>query len=279
MIAYYNRFQYVRESIESAMAQTYPNVELIVIDDGSTEAAYQELMKIPGPRVVRQPNGGVANARNRGLREANGEFVVFLDDDDHLLPGAIASHVEALQAQPDAGLVFSGIREIDETGRVTGGSYLCAPRRNYFLSMLESNPIHCPAAAMLRREAVLAFGGFDATIAPSEDYEMYVKLAHAYPVVRHAGTVAEYRIHGNNVSNDRGKMIRATARALDKLERTLPLTAAQRKRIQLARRRSKLIFNDHKTPWQKVQLLGYRLRSLAQSSPVQMWRERRTARA
>ena len=275
VIAYYNGQQYIREAIASALAQTHPAIELLVVDDGSTDEAHQFLLGIPGPAVIRQPNGGVAVARNRGLHEARGDYLIYLDQDDRLLPEAVASHLRAIPPGTRPGLVFAAIREIDAAGQVTGRPYVCTPRRDYFLSMLESNPIHCPAAAMISREAMLTLGGMDPDVAPSEDFDLYMRLAHRYPVVRHTDTVAEYRIHGANVSHDRAKMIRATNRVMDKVERTMTLTPGQRRRVRLGRLRAAVFFSDHRTPWQQLQLRYFRLRSLLQSSFVDMLRERR----
>ena len=274
VIAFYNGQQYIREAIASALAQTHPAIELIVIDDGSTEDAHQFLRAIPGPTIIRQPNGGVAVARNRGLHEAHGDYLIYLDQDDRLLPDAVASHLRAIPPGARPGLVFAAIRQIDAAGQVTGAPYVCTPRRNYFLSLLESNPIHCPAAAMISREAMLAVGGMDPDVAPSEDFDLYMRLAQRYPVVRHIAVVAEYRIHGANVSHDRAKMIRATNRVLDKAERTMTLTPGERRRVRLGRARAAVFFTDRKSPWQKLQLRYFRLRSLLQSSFVQMLRER-----
>jgi len=274
IMAYYNGQDYIHEAIASALAQTHPAIEVIVIDDGSTEEAHKVLMTIPGPTVVRQANGGVAVARNRGLREARGEYILFLDQDDRLLPDAVASHLRAMAGKPTPGLVFGAIREIDQTGKVTGPPYICAPRRNYFLSLLECNLIHCPAAAMISREAMLALGGMDQNLLCAEDFDLYMRLAQNYPVVRHNDVVAEYRIHGSNASNNRSTMIRATNLVFDKVERTMTLTPGQRRRVRLGRVRANLIFNDQKSPMEKLQMARFRLRSLLQSSFVEMLRER-----
>jgi glycosyltransferase involved in cell wall biosynthesis len=272
--AYYNGEDYIRESIESAFGQTHPAIEVIVIDDGSTEEAHQFLLTLPGPTVIRQPNGGVAAARNRGLREARGEYIIFLDQDDRLLPDAVASHLRAMEGHTKPGLVFGALRQIDENGRARSTPYICTPRRNYFLSLLECNLIHCPAAAMISREAMLTLDGMDEEMAPSEDFDLYMRLAQRYPVVRHADTVAEYRIHGSNVSNDRSKMVRMTNRVFDKVERTMTLSRGERRRVRLGRARAAVIFTDRKSVWQKLQMMRFRIRSLLQSSFLEMLRER-----
>ena len=274
VICYFNRPEYIQDSIESALNQTHSAIEVIVVDDGSTEEAHRVLLTIPGPTIIRQENGGVAVARNRGLTAARGEYIIFLDHDDRLLPNAVESHLRAIAGKVPPGLIFAAVREIDKAGRVTGQPYVCAPRRNYYSSMLESNPIHCPAAAMITRKAFLAVGGMDPEVAPSEDYDLYLRLAKQYPVIRHAGLVAEYRIHDTNVSRDRAKMIHSTNAVFDKLERTTTLSPKERRRVRLGRMRTATFFSDRKSLWQRLQVLYFRLRSLSQSSFSEMLRER-----
>ena len=273
VIAYFNGQDYIREAIESALSQTHPAIELIVVDDGSTEPAHEALLAIPGPMVIRQPNGGVAAARNRGLQAAHGEYLIYLDQDDRLLPDAVRSHLRAIEGRSRPGLVFAAIRQIDSDGKITGAPYVCAPRRDYFLSLLESNPIHCPAAAMIRRDAMVELGGMDPEVAPAEDFDLYMRLAKAYPVVRHTAVVAEYRIHTSNVSQDRAKMVRATHRVMDKVERTMTLTPGQRRRVRHGRRRAIVFFTDQPSRWRRLEMLYFRLRSFLQSSFREMLRD------
>jgi len=274
--AYYNRPEYIRESIESALAQTHAPVEVIVVDDGSTEDAHRVLRAIPGTTIIRQPNAGVAAARNRGLAAARGEYVIFLDHDDRLMPDAIVSHLRAIQSdatpaksksgKPKAGLVFGALRQIDGAGQIKSAPYVCAPRRNYFLSMLQGNPIHCPAAAMILREAMLAVGGMDPDVAPGDDLDLYLRIARQYRVVRHTDLTAEYRLHSENVSHNYAKMMRATERVLDKVERTMILSPSERRSLKMGRARAALYYGGQNTILQKAQLSYFRLRSLLQMS-------------
>ncbi len=269
VIAYYNRPEYIRESIESALAQTHSPVEVIVVDDGSTEDAHRVLRAIPGTTIIRQPNAGVAAARNRGVAAARGEYVMFLDHDDRLMPGAIASHLRAIQfkpGNPKAGLVFGALRQIDSAGQIKGAPYICAPRRNYFLSMLQGNPIHCPAAAMILREAMLDVGGMDPEVAPGDDLDLYLRIARQYRVVRHTDLTAEYRIHSENVSHSSPTMIRAAQVVLDKVERTMVLSPAERRSLTLGRARAAAYYSGQNAFWRKAQLSYFRLRSLLQIS-------------
>jgi glycosyltransferase involved in cell wall biosynthesis len=272
ILSYYNEVRFIAEAIESAKSQTYNNIEIIVIDDGSTEQAHQHLLTIPGIRVIRQKNGGVSSARNRGLSESSGDYIIFLDHDDRLMPKAVESHLEALKANPGAGLIFAARRDIDEHGNATAPPYICAPRRNYFHSFLEANPIHCPASAMVSREALNRVGGFDTSVEPGDDYDLYIRIAREFPVLRHPDLVAEYRIHGSSVSQDGGKMYASTERVLNKVKATMPLTAKEQKLLSAGYGRADAYFRGGQGWRHKTRLLYYRLRSLSQSSFLEMLR-------
>jgi glycosyltransferase involved in cell wall biosynthesis len=271
VLSYYNQTRYIDEAIQSALAQTYPNVEIIVVDDGSKEEAHQHLLKHP-VRIIRKENGGVSSARNRGIQEANGDYIIFLDHDDRLLPDAAASHLEALKTKPDAGLIFSARRDIDETGRVASEPYLCSPRKNYFNSLLEANPIHCPASAMVSRKALEQVGGFDSSVEPGDDYDLYIRIARDFPVLRHTALVAEYRIHSTAVSRDGKKMYDSTVRVLDKVKRTMKLTGKELRLVDAGYGRAAAYFQGGTGPQQKIRLMYYKLRSLSQSSFLELLR-------
>jgi glycosyltransferase involved in cell wall biosynthesis len=272
ILSYYNEIRFIAEAVESAKSQTYKNIEVIVVDDGSTELAHQHLLTIPDIRIVRQTNGGASSARNRGLSESRGDYVIFLDHDDRLMANAVTSHLEALKRKPNAGLTFAALREIDERGNITAPSYLCAPRRNYFHAFLETNLIHCPASAMVSRYALDRIGGFDTSVDPGDDHDLYIRIAHEFPVLRHSALVAEYRIHGSAVSQDGRKMYAAAERVFNKVKTTIPLTSREQKLLSAGYGRADAYFLGGQGWRHKARLLYYRLRSFSQSSFTEMLR-------
>jgi glycosyltransferase involved in cell wall biosynthesis len=272
ILSYYNETRFIAEAVESAKSQTYKNIEVIVVDDGSTEQAHQHLLAIPGVKVIRQANGGVSSARNRGISESRGDYIVFLDHDDRLMPNAVSSHLEALKIKPDAGLIFAARRDIDVHGNAATPPYICAPRRNYFHSFLEANPIHCPASAMVSRDALERVGGFDSNVEPGDDYDLYIRIAREFPVLRHTALVAEYRIHGSAVSQDGRKMYASTERVLNKVKATMPLTPKEQKILNAGYGRAGAYFLGGEGWRHKARLLYYRMRSLSQSSFLEILR-------
>ena len=125
IIPAYNAAAFVRNAIDSALAQAWPNIEVLVIDDGSTDdtasilQAYGEAI-----RVVSPPNGGLSNARNRGIHEATGTYVAFLDADDRWLPGKIARQVQALTDNPQAGFC-STVTQVEAPDGTPTGEWGC----------------------------------------------------------------------------------------------------------------------------------------------------------
>lgn len=134
VIPVYNGRDCIGRAIASALAQTHPRVEIVVVDDGSTDGTAELAESIEGPiQVVRQENRGAAAARNRGVREARGEFVQFLDADDELLPTAVSDKVAAIARTPDARLCYS--------------RYTCV-EGSEFPTDIEQTPIDSPRSAV-----------------------------------------------------------------------------------------------------------------------------------
>src|SRR5262249_10635788 len=156
---------------ESALRQTVPPNEVIVVDDGSTDDPGAIVSRYPNVRLIQQPNQGLAAARNTGWRAARGRYVVFLDADDRLLPEALASNLHRFEQRPNCAFVYGGFRYIDASGR-----YLSTPSpklvgENYE-AFLKDNCIAMHAAVMYGRDRLEEAGGFDTRLRCCEDYEL-----------------------------------------------------------------------------------------------------------
>ena len=186
LVPTFNRANYIAECLESLLAQTMPALEIIVIDDGSEDGT-AELLKRYGQRIryIRKDNGGKPTAVNLGLTLAQGELIWIFDDDDVALPNAIANRVAALQAKPDAGFVFSthfyGTDGPD--GKIQRGRLHQIPvhtPENFFFELMKGCFFHL-ATALVRADAYRAVGNFDTELLSSEDYDMQLRLAQAFP--------------------------------------------------------------------------------------------------
>lgn len=260
IIPYYNQPQFVAEAVQSAMKQNYPSVEIIVVDDGSMIPAESLLEQGAGITIVRTENRGVSAARNLGFRKSSGEFLIFLDSDDRLMPGAIDAHLRALEDHPGAGLSFGPTKIIDHDGLEIRPAHICRPRKQYFLPLLESNLIGSPGAVMMRRESFVAAGMFNESFSMGEDYDLYLRIARQRPLVRHTFCTLEYREHGSNTSLAEEQMLRGTMLVLDHLESAL--TASERKKLTHARRRWEHQFRRNSTFTYRLWNLYYSFRTM-----------------
>jgi glycosyltransferase involved in cell wall biosynthesis len=253
IIPYYKQEAFLAETVRSAQQQTYPNFEIIVVDDGSPVPASSVLPKSSDVRVLRTENRGRSAARNLGFQTSLGEYIVFLDSDDRLLPGAIEAHIKALAEHPKAVLSFGAQRIIDEYGHEVRPPHICRPRKDYFLMLLEGNPIGCPGATMIRRHAFVQAGPFDEFFCPTEDYHLYLRLARNHPFVQHGFCVVEYRLHSNSSSQDKEAVLAGVMATLNSMENTL--TPHERRRARYGRGRWAHGCRPNKT-------LAYRLHGL-----------------
>jgi glycosyltransferase involved in cell wall biosynthesis len=208
VIPCYDQGRYLGDAIASACRQSHQHVEVLVVDDGSTDDTARVAAAHPAVTYLRQDNAGTAAARNHGLRVSRGEFVVFLDADDRLLPDAVAAGIAYLSAYPDAAFVTGHVRLIDEAG--TAG---VVPDQDHgpagHAALLRWNYIWTPGVVTYRRSAVEAAGGFDSSAGGSADFELNVRLARRLPIACHHRVVLEYRQHGANMTRDPAHMLRS----------------------------------------------------------------------
>jgi glycosyltransferase involved in cell wall biosynthesis len=206
VINVYNQAHFLAEALDSVLAQSHLAHEIIVIDDGSTDAPQAIVDRYPGVQIIRQANQGLAAARNAGLRTTTTELIVFLDADDRLLPIALEAGVAALRSRPECAFAFGGHRLIDLDGKRLGND-VPSPASADYHDLLCGNQIGMHATVTYFRDRLLESGGFDVNLPYAEDYDLYLRLAQRYPVTVCPKIVAEYRKHGNNISNDAGKML------------------------------------------------------------------------
>ena len=218
VIPCYNQAGYLGEAIESVQAQTYRSFEIVVVDDGSTDATAAVAGRYPAVRLLRQPNAGLSAARNAGLGLARGDYLVFLDADDRLLPDALRHGLESLARHPEAAFTSGHFRYIRADGSTqqefAQEPLECPP----YEGMLRGNYIGMHSTVMFRRAIFDAVGTFDTSLRSCEDYDLYMRITRRYPVARHDALVAEYRRHDASMSVRAGRM----------LDTALDVLAAQR---------------------------------------------------
>lgn len=207
IIPTYNHAQYVLAALESAFAQTLQPVEIIVVNDGSpddTAERLRPLVEAGRIRYIEQPNAGQGAARNRGLAEAGGKYIAFLDDDDRWPPDKLRWQVDALEQAPNAAMVYGPHELLSADGAQTSDdpnqsahepaddAYSAFRRRNWILSVGQT---------LIRGDALRAIGGFDSAIWGSDDWDLYIRLARQGSFLFEPKVALHYRRHDSNASS------------------------------------------------------------------------------
>jgi glycosyltransferase involved in cell wall biosynthesis len=207
VIPCYNQGRYLADAIDSVLAQTYRNHEIIVVDDGSHDETAEVAARYTGVRYVRQDNAGLGAARNSGLRISRGDYLVFLDADDRLLPEALQIGVNGLHVNPDCAFISGHYRYLTADGSFWRQHARPPVEADRFRELLRKNYIGMHATVMYRRQALESVGGFDPKLRSCEDYELYFRVVRGHRVATHDHVVAEYRLHGESLSMNAKRML------------------------------------------------------------------------
>jgi glycosyltransferase involved in cell wall biosynthesis len=236
----YNASRHIAEAIASVLNQTYQPIEVIVVNDGSTDdfegavAPFRDRIT-----VINQPNSGQAAARNRALAATQASYVAFLDADDRWQPEKIAKQVALLEADPECGLVHTAWTLIDSEGGAVSESPLLPPPAhrasgNCLLALLSGNAI--VISSVLVRKTLLDQESFAVDLCGVEDWDMWVRLAVRTRFARIDEPLTNYRVHQNNFSSDNRVMSRATVKLMDGV--------LARERAPAARRAAKAVRHE-----------------------------------
>ena len=221
VIPAYTYENYVGETIQSVLDQTYPEIETLVVDDGSTDGT-AEVVKGFGGRVsyIHKENGGLGSARNRGISDARGEFLVFLDADDLLEPDAVDLMVAKLQSlTSDYALVACQFTAIDGEGKeVSVQERAPADGEVTYKSLLLRNRF-CPVV-LVRRSVICELGMFDTEFGVgeqgSEDRDMWIRIAAGHRIFMLGQRLVRKRQHTVNMSSNTERQMASMRRTLGK---------------------------------------------------------------
>jgi glycosyltransferase involved in cell wall biosynthesis len=237
VIPTYNSAQYLAEAIDSVLAQTYKDFELLVVDDGSTDDT-EELMRQYGPPVhyLRKPNGGVSTARNLGIEQSKGRYVGFLDADDTWFPEKLERQLAALADHPNFRACYSAFlrvtSELDALGIWRGSGHGSA-----LADLLTRGNVIGSVSVVCERTLFSEVGGFDPTLSQCADWDMWVRLATRTDLLYLDEPLVTYRQHGANMSNNPALLERDSIRVLEKgfALHCLPPMLSERRRQAFAR--------------------------------------------
>ncbi len=223
VIPTYNYGHFVTGAVESALAQTYPDREILVVDDGSTDDTRDRLSPFEGRiRYIHQENRGLSAARNTGIRAAQGALIAFLDSDDLWHPEKLAVQARYLADHPEVTLLASDHRDM-HTSEVGEVDWPCVDESRAIeahavpFEELVIGSRFGPCGVVARKWCFDEVGLFDETLRSAEDLDMWIRIASRFPVVKLDFPLWVYRQHGANMHKVTERMELNTLRMLDKV--------------------------------------------------------------
>ncbi len=200
IIPCYNNGRYLHTAINSILSQSYKHYEIIVVDDGSTDNTKEVAGSYSDVKYIYQSNQGPSAARNKGIEVSAGNYLVFLDADDWLVPDAMMTNLQYLQQSPDIAFV-SGAHEIANELKNENFLVRMATNEEPYCQLLKKNYIGMLATVLFRKWAFKLYK-FDIALRGCEDYDLYLKIARTHQVRIHREVIAVYRFHENNASRN-----------------------------------------------------------------------------
>jgi glycosyltransferase involved in cell wall biosynthesis len=218
VIPLYNQSQFVSGAIHSALNQTFKDLEVIVVDDGSTDSGCEVVASF-GEKIkyIYQKNQGLAAARNTGIREAQGDFIGLLDADDQWLPNYLETMISLANQHPEASVYYCCAQSMDLSGKnqpqLFGGPAL-SPDQIY-PQLLRANFL-IPSTILMRRAAVVAAGLFDQSLRSCEDWDLWLRMLPQHQFYGTSKCLVKYRLHGNSLSTHTSFMQNAIQTVIEK---------------------------------------------------------------
>jgi glycosyltransferase involved in cell wall biosynthesis len=211
IIPCYNNADFIADAVNSVLQQDYPRIEVIVIDDGSTDSSVAVLQQFEDRiRLIRQANQGPAAARNTGLKAATGDYIAFNDADDIWLPGKLMAQVSYMQQHPHIGLCYTNFtvwrqqqpieQFIAQLRPPSSPTEVDAGRSGWLYTQLLEKSLMSTIAVMLRRELVRTVGFFDTSLAIGEDYDYWIRVSRQYQMDKLSGVYAIYRTNPDSTT-------------------------------------------------------------------------------
>jgi glycosyltransferase involved in cell wall biosynthesis len=199
VIPFYNRSKWLWPALDSVLQQTHSDLEILVVDDGSSEELEPERRFYDSRvRFIRQEHAGASAARNRGIRLSRGKYVAFLDADDSFMPNKLQVQVEALEARPDVALIHSSYLRMDEFGNDIEEVHSGTFTGSVYPAIVKECPIATPTV-MIRMETLTELGlMFDESVRVGEDVLMWIELARHHEFLGIDMPTTRVRMHGQN---------------------------------------------------------------------------------
>ena len=250
IIPVYNGEKTIRETIESVLNQTFSNLELIVVNDGSQDSTLNIISSIKDPRlqVLSHKNTGKSISRNRGIDKADGEFISFLDADDLWTPDKLEAQLKALQANPQAAVAYSWVDYIDENGDFFRSGNHITINGNAYEKMLIQNILENGSNPLIRKQALTEVGYFSESLKHAEDWDMWLRLAARYNFVTVPYPQILYRVSSTSSSTDVLNMEKVCLQFLERAFNNAPASVQHLKKKALSTLYHYLTFKSLESP-------------------------------
>jgi glycosyltransferase involved in cell wall biosynthesis len=224
IIPAYNCAETINETIDSVLSQTFIDFELLIINDGSTDATLNVISQVKDLRikVFSYTNAGGNVSRNRGINHAVGEFISFLDADDIWTPDKLATQLQALKENPTTKVAYSWTDYIDENGKFVSSGTHISLNGNVYEQLLVKNFLENGSNPLICKDALLAVGGFDESLVAGQDWDMWLRLAREFNFVAVPYVQILYRISANSLSCNLARQEKACLQVLNKAYTTSP---------------------------------------------------------
>jgi glycosyltransferase involved in cell wall biosynthesis len=241
VIPTYNRSDYLIEALNSVINQTYKNIEIIIVDDGSKDNTkevvnnYIELHKTRNIRYYYKENGGVATARNFGIHQSNGILIAFLDSDDLLKKEKLSKQVKLFD-NPKVGLVHSHYSIMKEFGEIITNKTIKQNKLNgYMYNKMRISNLVGTSTVIVKKECINTVGLFEGEYSPAEDYDLWLRISKEYEFGYLEESLAYYReFSSDNISRNLTKMENGVIKILDKHWNNIKLSNQEKEEMKIS---------------------------------------------
>ncbi len=217
IIPTFNSAQFLTAAVDSVLAQTFKDFEIIVVDDGSTDNTEDVLKKYDDKvRYIKQKNQGVSIARNTGIKNSNSKYVAFLDSDDVWMPAKLEKQINALENNPKSKACYTEYLSVSEDMKPQDLKRLRCNGSALNDLLLRGNVIGPPSTILCERQLFEEIGVFDSSLSLSADWDMWIRLACVTELTFLNEPLIKYRLHGSNMSKNVKLLEEDTVRMLEK---------------------------------------------------------------
>ncbi|MBP0005309.1 MAG: glycosyltransferase [Cyanobacteria bacterium SBC] len=277
IIPVYNGEKTIRSTIESVLSQTFSDFELIVIDDGSTDKTVEIAKSIDDSRIsiFSFPNAGQAESRNRGVKLSSGEYVSFVDADDLWTQDKLEAQLRELTDNPDAAVAYSWTDHVDERGRFFRNGPHLKFEGDVYKKLIVNDFVGSGSNVLIRKSTFVEVGGFETSLPPAEDWDLWVRLAAKHPFVVIPKTQIHYRTLTQSASFNVAKMEASSLKVIDRIFEAAPESLQYLRKICIGHRYKYLTYKAlDLSPERKRALAAFRFFALALYLDRSLWKRR-----